>query len=126
VPERWQREDIREARGALRAEKGGWRWDGFIRVATQDEAKGYEAKLLGWIETSGDALKRFDVVARGEHWAPQVDLGENPVGRATLAVAFAVAEPGECARVPPLYTWDLPDYLRARELRLPELRGAAK
>ena len=64
-----------------------------------------------------------DLLARGEHEdKSKPEAGEVPPGPATLAVAVSLAEPDESSRVVPLYTWDLPDYLRTSNLRVTELR----
>lgn len=121
VPARWKQEEVEQVRITLTPEKGRARVEAHARMKAGDE-RGYETALFGTIETKGDSIARFDLVARGEHWAKDVHAGEVPIGKCTLAIAFSLAPAAEDVRVPPLYTYDLADYMRTDKLRVTELR----
>jgi hypothetical protein len=90
------------------------------------ERRKRHATLAGSIETKGDALSRFDLLAQGSHSERTAHVAELPLGEAKLAVAFTLAAPGESTKVPPLYSYDPGSYLRAYPLRVTELRNQSK
>ena len=121
----WQRGDIKAVQIKLSPESGKVHLEGSVRIEEAGNRR-YDAKVYGTLETKGNAVTRFDVLVRGAHSATKPDVGEAPVGTSTLAVAFALAGSGETSRVPPLYSWQLGEYLRTTNLRVTELRGQVK
>jgi len=112
VPRRWKQEEMKAVE--LKLAKG--------TLQGRVQLDGFDVQLYGRIEAKGGALSRFDVVARGVHDPKKTEVGEVPLAPYTVAIAFALSESGEPARVPPLFSWDLPDYLRTAALRVTELR----
>jgi hypothetical protein len=120
----WQPSSLKELALKTSRENGQLKVDGSLRLEEGD--RHYLATFEGVIETKGDALSRFDFVARGSHSQRTIHAGELPIGESTLAIAFTLAERGESAKVPPLYSWDPGNYLKTDHLRVTELRKAAK
>ena len=60
-------------------------------------------KLLGYVETKGDTLVRFDLVAHGQFRGHgQYTATCAPVGNFMLAIAFTLADQStEAAKIPP-------------------------
>lgn len=125
VPGAWRPADIKELQIQATRENGRLRVVGSVRLEESDNRK-YAAKIEGVLELKGETLSRFDLLVQGIHTARKPDVGEIPVGEATLAVAFVLSMPGESSRVPPLYSWDLGGYLRVDRLRVSELRATSK
>jgi hypothetical protein len=123
VPAAWPRGDLKELQIKATRINGALRVEGSLLLEESNNRR-YEAKIEGTIELKGEAISRFDLLVQGSHTARKADVGEIPLGAATLAVAFTLAEPGEGARVPPLYTWH-GDYLKTDKLRVSELRKSS-
>ena len=84
----------------------------FLRTAKGD--RGYEAELLGRIETKAGKVTRLDVVAKGEFWGEGTYTRNAPKGRFPLAIAFTLADGKDAAdTIPPQGSrgW-LPGYMR--------------
>jgi len=124
VPALWQKGDIKDLQIKITPHNGALRVDGSVLLEESTNRR-FEAKIEGTLEVKGEKISRFDFVVQGSHTAKKPDVGEIPLGAATLAVAFSLAEAGEPARVPPLYTWH-GDYLKADHLRVTELRQSKK
>ena len=106
-PPMWTRSEIREQQVHL----SGGALSGHVRLANEDGSRGFDALLAGRIETTGGALTRFDVVARGEFWGEGMYTQHAPPGRFVLGIAFRLAPPGTASAVPPQGARDLSDYL---------------
>ena len=117
----WQPGDLKSLRLKVATESGKLSFEGDLNLQEAGNRR-YDAKVKGFIETKGNAVTRLDVLVRGVHGAATTRLGELPLGDSTLAVAFTLAEPGEHSRVPPLYSLNQGEYLKASGLRVSELR----
>jgi hypothetical protein len=125
VPSSWRRGDLKEWQVKMTRENGRLELEGSVHLEEAEDRR-YDAKLLGTIETKGEAITRFDLLVRGVHSAKKTHVGELPIGDTNLAVAFALSAPGESSRVPPLYSYDLGSYLKVDNLRVTELRCPPK
>ena len=73
-----------------------------IELRTAKGDRGYEAELLGRIETKGGKVTRLDVVAKGEFWGEGTYTRRAPKGRFPLAIAFTLADGKDAAdTIPP-------------------------
>jgi hypothetical protein len=124
VASHWQPSSLKELSVKTSRENGKIKVEGSVRLEEGD--RHFAATLAGIIETKGDALSRFDLLAQGSHSERTTHVGELPLGESKLAIAFALAAPGESTKVPPLYSWDPGNYLRASHLRVTELRNLSK
>jgi hypothetical protein len=111
-PPMWRESEVRKAEWKLipGGKEGTYRIEGDIRLSTEKGDRGYEAALLGRIESKDGKLVRFDVVARGEFWGEGRYTRGAPPGRFTLGIAFRLAERGEAAKVPPQGARDFAGY----------------
>jgi hypothetical protein len=124
VTANWQPASLKELSVKTSRENGNLKLTGSVRFEEGD--RHFTATLEGVIETKGDALTRFDLLAQGGNSERMVHVGEVPLGESKLAIAFTLAAPGESTRVPPLYSYEPWNYLKADHLRVTELRTAAK
>lgn len=91
------------------------RLTGAVHLETADGKRGYEADLLGFIESKDGALSRFDLVAKGEFWGAgrYTNTAGTPKGRFPLALSFKLADlKSDADKVPPQAARDLGQYLR--------------
>lgn len=102
-PPMWQDAELRAAKITATREGGKLRLVGDVEAATANKDRSYHMKLLGYVETKGDSLVRFDLVARGQFRGHgQYTATSAPVGNFTLAIAFTLADQtNEAAKVPP-------------------------
>lgn len=110
-PPMWRREEIRKLDMKLRDDGV---ITGTVHLETKSGDRGYQAELLGVVETDGGAVTRFDMVARGKFWGAGRYTLKPPPGKFPLAVAFTLADGSQAAdRVPPQGSrgW-LPGYLK--------------
>lgn len=87
-PPMWRADQILIAEGTLR----DGRLVGSVRIETARGRRGYEASLLGLVETADGELTEFDVVARGLAWGRGYYNGGAPRGRYPLAVRFTMSQ----------------------------------
>ena len=109
-PPMWEPNEIKKLEGTLR--NGQLHATVHLRTAKGD--RGYEAELLGRIETKGGKVTRLDVVAKGEFWGEGTYTRRAPKGRFPLAIAFTLADGKDAAdTIPPQGSrgW-LPGYMR--------------
>lgn len=106
-------------------EGGKLKLEGSLRLEETGNRR-FQAKFQGVIETKGETISRFDLLAEGLHSEKTTHVGELPVGDSKLAIAFTLAAPGESSRIPPLYSWDPGAYLKANNLRVSELLHSSK
>ncbi len=124
VAAHWQPASLKELVIKTSRENGKLRINGSVRLEEGDRQ--FTATLEGVLETNGEVLSRFDLLAQGSHSERTVHVGELPLGESKLAIAFTLAAPGESSKVPPLYSWDPGNYLKTDHLRVTELRKAMK
>jgi hypothetical protein len=97
-PPMWRDEEIRELEMTL--ENGRLR--GRVRLETDRGDRGYEAELLGLVETRDGKVVRLDLVALGEFWGEGPFTRRAPKGKFPLAIAFTLADGADVAdEVPP-------------------------
>jgi hypothetical protein len=109
-PPMWKENELRHVQISL--DKQG-RLSGTVHLQTERGDRGYEAQLLGVVETSGEQVTRFDVVASGQFWGEGQFTRGAPPGKFPLAVTFSLADGSDTAdAVPPQASrgW-LPGYL---------------
>jgi len=109
-PPMWRENEIQKLQGTLR--NGQLRATVQLKTAKGD--RGYEAELLGHIETEAGKVTRLDVVANGEFWGEGTYTRNAPKGRFPLAIAFTLADGKDAAdTIPPQGSrgW-LPGYMR--------------
>lgn len=126
-PDMWTRADLRDVKLNLVVEDpsirtpvaaGKLRLEGTARMTTPDNARGYEARLQGYLtydRTTG-RFTRFDLLSWGEAWGHGRFTGREPAGRFPLLIAFSLAgnTPGD--RVPPQGSRQLGAYMNAAGL----------
>ena len=100
-PEMWGKDDIRQLEmEVLPGNKIG----GSVYLKTKSGKRGYQAKLMGFfeIDDATGALKRFDLVALGEHWGKSRWVANAAKGKTPLAITFRLAKKNDIAfTVPP-------------------------
>jgi hypothetical protein len=112
-PNMWKRTEVRKMELAL----SGGRLTGQIRVETASGDRGYQAEILGFVESKDGQITRFDLVAKGEAWGEGTFTKGAPKGRFPLAIALSLASGADPAdKVPPqaVRGW-LSGYLRPQE-----------
>jgi hypothetical protein len=117
-PPMWRADEVREARLELVAREVtestlAFTLEGRVSLEERRGTRGYEARVLGAIEHDRQAggIRRFDVVAIGEHWGEgPYTRGARP-GRTPLGIAFVLAAGDrESDKVPPQAARDLAEY----------------
>jgi hypothetical protein len=88
TPTGWTEGDIKKLE--LTLEKG--RLQGRVHLETKDGRRGYQADLLGFIETTEGKVTRFDLVADGQFWGQGTYTPGAPKGKFPLAIAFTLAD----------------------------------
>jgi hypothetical protein len=125
VPHHWSPGDLKELTLKSARDNGTLKVEGRLRLDSGGERR-YDATLEGFIEVKGEELTRFDVVVHGIHFARKAEVGEVPIGDATFAAAFTMSSDAESRRVPPLFSWDVQQYLHSDALRVSSLRSAMR
>ncbi len=122
-PSMWRPQEVRSCTVTLTVEEATaaglrLRLDGAVVLATDADParakRGFEARLLGYIDYNAlqKAVKRFDVVAVGDHWGAGHFTGSARPGRTPLGIAFTLAARNSPARqVPPQGARELDEYL---------------
>ncbi|SVC18168.1 uncharacterized protein METZ01_LOCUS271022, partial [marine metagenome] len=109
-PPMWNDNEIKKLEGKI--ENGQLRGTAHLRTAKGD--RGFEAELMGRIETKAGKVTRLDVVAKGEFWGEGTYTRNAPKGSFPLAIAFTLADGKDNAdTIPPQGSrgW-LPGYMR--------------
>ena len=97
-PPMWKPDEIRD----LQMKLEGGRLDGAAHLATAHGDRGYEAQLKGHLETKGDKVVCFDMVALGDFWGDGPYTRGAPKGKFPLAISFTLADGSDVAdRLPP-------------------------
>ena len=108
-PPMWEATEIRKLEGTI----NNGQLSGNVHLKTADGTRGYEAQLVGRIETKAGVVTRLDVVAKGEFWGSGPFTRNAPKGRFPLAIAFTLADGKDAAdSIPPQASrgW-LPGYM---------------
>lgn len=97
-PPMWQPDELRQVDVELR----DGRITGAVHLRTDDAERGYDAQLLGYVETDGERVTRFDVVADGHFEGEGRYTRGAPPGRFPLAIVFSLADGSDVAdAIPP-------------------------
>lgn len=109
-PPMWSEDEIR----SLRIHLDDGRLTGRVHLETDRGDRGYEAELLGHLETKDGRVVRLDLVALGKFWGEGPFTRGAPKGKFPLAISFSLADGADVAdQIPPQGArgW-LPGYLR--------------
>lgn len=75
---------------------------GKVHLESDDGSRGYECSLRGVVESQGDRVSRFGLVAVGNCWGAGPYTKNPPPGKFPLAVSFSLADGTDIAdAVPP-------------------------
>jgi hypothetical protein len=97
-PPMWRADEIKKLELTLKA----GRLVGTIHLETKSGERGYQADLLGFVETKDSKVTRFDLLARGQFWGEGTFTRGAPRGRFPFAVAFSLADlDNGASKVPP-------------------------
>jgi hypothetical protein len=78
------------------------RLTGSVLLETAEGKRGYEAEVLGFVETKDGRVTRFDVVVKGQHWGSTAETRGAPDGKHPLAIAFSLVTGNEeTDKIPP-------------------------
>ncbi len=88
TPTGWTEAEIRKLEMTL--DKGRLR--GTIHLETKDGGRGYQASLLGYVDTKEGKVTRFDIVTDGLFWGHGAHSPGAPPGKFPLAIAFTLAD----------------------------------
>ncbi len=98
-PPMWQPEDIRNLDLSI---TDGRVIKGTVHLETKSGNRGYQAKIVGVIESKGNKVVRFDIVSKGQFWGEGRYTRGAPKGKFPFAVAFKLAAKDDVfAKVPP-------------------------
>jgi hypothetical protein len=87
-PPMWENDDIKLIELSLDA----GRLTGAFHLETANGKRGFQGELAGIVETEGEEVTRFDLVAHGQYWGQGPFTGGAPKGKFPLAVAFTLAD----------------------------------
>ena len=97
-PPMWKPEEIRE----LDIDLVNGKLAGNVHLETSRGDRGYQADLIGIIETKGNQIVKLDVVAKGSFWGEGTYTKRAPKGKFPLAISFTLADGSDVAdRIPP-------------------------
>ncbi|MDP7012315.1 MAG: hypothetical protein QF685_13175 [Verrucomicrobiota bacterium] len=97
-PPMWRENEIQKLEGKI--ENGHLRASAQLKNTKGD--RGYEAELLGYVETKAGKVTRLDIVAKGQFWGEGTYTRNAPKGRFPLAIAFTLADGKDTAdTIPP-------------------------
>ncbi len=97
-PPMWRENEIQKLEGKIT--NGQLRAAVQLRTAKGD--RGYDAQLLGKVETKNGKITRLDLVASGQFWGEGSYTRNAPKGKFPLAIAFTLADGKDAAdTVPP-------------------------
>ncbi len=97
-PPMWRKKEIKNIKIDLK--KG--RLTGKAHLETEKKNRGYQADLLGVVETKGGKVTRLDIVAKGLFWGEGTYTRNAPKGKFPLVVSFELADGKDVAdAVPP-------------------------
>jgi hypothetical protein len=109
-PPMWKPQEMREL--AIQLSDG--KLTGNVHLESGGGDRGYQADLLGFVETKNDKVVRLDFVALGDFWGEGTYTKGAPKGKFPLAVSFTLADGSDTADgIPPQGSrgW-VPGYLR--------------
>lgn len=75
---------------------------GAVHLETRDGKRGYQAEILGKLETKNNKIVRFDTVCKGEFWGEGQFTKNAPKGKFPLGISFELADGSDVAdAIPP-------------------------
>lgn len=84
----WEPAEVRSIKMTIE----GNRVQGSFHLETADGKRGFIGDVRGIVNTEGERVTRFDLVARGEFWGEGPFTRNPPPGRFPLAVSFRLAD----------------------------------
>jgi hypothetical protein len=97
-PPIWKPQDIRGLN--LRLDSGEIRGD--VQLQNEGGDRGYQADVLGRVESADGKVTRLDIVVRGDFWGEGPFTGRAPKGKFPLAISFTLADQTDVAdQIPP-------------------------
>jgi hypothetical protein len=96
-PGRWQSREVKR----LDVKLTDRRITGSVHFETASGDRGYQADILGFIETQDGVLTRFDVVVKGNYWGEGRFTRNGPDGKFPFAVSFRLSDGTEPYDTPP-------------------------
>jgi hypothetical protein len=97
-PPMWRDDEVKKVELTL---KDG-RLTGSVHLETKNGTRGYQADLVGVVETKDGKVTRFDLLVHGQFWGEGTFTRGAPKGRFPVAIAFALADPERgTSKVPP-------------------------
>ena len=97
-PPMWEENAIKRLDITLR----GGQLTGTVHLETPSGDRGFQADLLGFVESDGQKVSRFDVIAEGRFWGHGPYTRTAPRGKFPLAVSFSLADGTDVAdQIPP-------------------------
>jgi hypothetical protein len=73
-----------------------------VLVGSADGKRGYDAQVLGFVETNEGKVTRFDVLVKGQFWGDTAETRGAPNGKHPLAIAFSlISGQEETDKIPP-------------------------
>lgn len=97
-PPMWREHEVR----ALELQRDGDRITGKVSLQTDDGARGFEARLLGFATAEKGRVTRFELCVEGVFWGEGRYTKNAPKGRFPFAVRFTLADGTDVAdAIPP-------------------------
>ena len=87
-PPMWEPAEVRSIKMTI----DGDRVQGSFHLETADGKRGFIGDVRGIVNTEGERVTRFDLVARGEFWGEGTFTRNPPPGKFPLAVSFRLAD----------------------------------
>ena len=109
-PPMWRENEIQKLEGKITNDQ----LRAAVQLRTAKGDRGYDAQLLGKVETKNGKIPRLDLVASGQFWGEGSYTRNAPKGKFPLAIAFTLADGKDAAdTVPPQGSrgW-LPGYIK--------------
>ena len=109
-PPMWRENEIQKLEGKITNDQ----LRATVQLRTAKGDRGYDAQLLGKVETKNGKITRLDLVASGQFWGEGSYTRNAPKGKFPLAIAFTLADGKDAAdTVPPQGSrgW-LPGYIK--------------
>ena len=96
-PPMWSDEEVRSIECSL---KDGI-LSGDFHLETKDGKRGFVGEIYGHVESDGESLSRFDLVAKGKYWGNGRYTRNPPKGKFPIAMAFRLGDKKDAADLIP-------------------------
>jgi hypothetical protein len=96
---------------------GKLRLEGTARMATADNARGYDARIQGYLtyDQAASRFTRVDFLSWGEAWGEGTFTRNPPPGHFPLLIAFTLAGSSPGDRIPPQAIRQVSAYMNAAQ-----------